>query len=406
MSVRRILMALCFAFSATSSWAVTITPYAWEFPRITNVSGASDLIQDLQAEVQKILNAGHLAPIYLSYADQASMGFRTYQEPGRIITTLAWAYPYLTPAQQTAVKAYVASELADARFTPWASANLPSMVGTPRELHLKTQWWYDSYSNGSFGYRPRVQTLYGLWLYGYRTGDWTLVQNNWASIKSFYTSRTGEANLYGTMGAHIAMVRMADKFNDTAMRTTALNNLQTQLDAGVNFTTVENNAIRAPTWSSPYSSIPDMYAPRTMDTGYHGWIFLNVTPEIGRYLASENAALTSAVLARHTVGTTALPYWWVERANYFTHEWGGDEGSGLIPDVVGMFAPIERWVVQANAPTLRMQMKSAPTGIGDCYWLEALVQAIEAHGTLSWADVRNQTLDTLPPSAPRGLRFR
>ena len=33
-------------------------------------------------------------------------------------------------------------------------------------------------------------------------------------------------------------------------------------------------------------------------------------------------------------------------------------------------------------------MVSAPYGKGDCFWLEDLVQAIEAYGTLTWTDVR------------------
>src|SRR6185369_82451 len=55
--------------------------------------------------------------------------------------------------------------------------------------------------------------------------------------------------------------------------------------------------------------------------------------------------------------------------------------------------------------TLRSQVKSSPTGRGDCYWLEALVQAIEAHGTYTWADVRSAPPpgDTTPPATVTNL---
>jgi len=402
--MKRALGLLMTALTAQppSAWAVVIDKYAWEFPRATSVAGADDLITDLQEEVQKILNAGHLAPIYISYADQDSAGYKVYQEPGRIITTLAWAYPYLTDPQKTAVRAYAAAELADARFAPWGPYPMPDMVGTPRELHLKTQWWYSR--SGNFLSRPSVQTIYGLWLYGHRSGDWALIQNNWNSIKTMYGSRAGQGNLYGTMGAHVAMARLAHRFNDAAMRTTALNNLQTQLDAGLNFSTVENNATDVSPF--PYTSAPDMYDGRMDGSTYRGWIFLNVTPEIGRYLNEESATLKSAVLARHAQGLAVFPYWWINKANYFIRSWVGDEGMGLVPDVFGMYAPIERWVAGANAAALKRQMKSAPTGLGDCYWLEALVQAIEAHGTLAWADVRNTAVDTAPPVPPKNLRRR
>jgi regulation of enolase protein 1 (concanavalin A-like superfamily) len=95
----------------------------------------------------------------------------------------------------------------------------------------------------------------------------------------------------------------------------------------------------------------------------------------------------------------------VQQASYFNRSWTGDEGSGLLPEVFGMIAPVERWVVQAGASTLRSQVRSAPTGLGDCYWLEGLVQAIEAHGSLSWVDVRSAPPppDTNAPGAVTNL---
>ena len=69
-----------------------------------------------------------------------------------------------------------------------------------------------------------------------------------------------------------------------------------------------------------------------------------------------------------------------------------------------MMAPVERWVVGTSATALRDQMRSGPTAIGDCYWLEALVQAIEATGTTTWTDVRTGTGPTAP-AAPTGVRI-
>src|ERR1043166_1395506 len=79
--------------------AVVIDNYAWQFPQITGISGADDLKTELQEHIQSVLDNGHLAPLYLNRADQQSVGYTIYLEPGRIITTLAWAYPYLTSSQ-------------------------------------------------------------------------------------------------------------------------------------------------------------------------------------------------------------------------------------------------------------------------------------------------------------------
>jgi hypothetical protein len=402
--MKQLALILAAVLLALPVQAVTIDRYAWQFPQAGGIVGAEDLTTLLQEEVQKILDAGHLASLYISRADQDSVGYKEYFEPGRIIATLAWAYPHLTAAQQTAVRSYVVAELADSRYVPWSSNLLPDMVGTPRELHTKTKWWYER--NDILLYRPRIHTIYGLWLYAYRSGDWALVQGNWSSIKSFYAARSGEANLYGTMSAHIAMARLADHFSDSAARATALNNLQTQLDSGLTLSVVEAQAVREPAWSSAYRSNPDMYDSRMDDSTYRGWIFLNLSPEIGRYLAQENSALKDAVITRHNLGKAMFPHWWVNSANYFNRSWTGDEGSGLVPDVYGMLAPVERWVVGSSAAELRRELKSTPTGIGDCYWLEALVQGIEAHGQVIWTDVRTGTPDTAPPKAPANLRMR
>jgi hypothetical protein len=373
---------------------------AWQFPIVTDIVGAEDLVGGLRAQVQRVLDAGRLAPLYISFADQESVGYSVYQEPGRIVTTLAWAYPHLTPGQQSAVRAYVNAEFDNPTNAPWGVTSygrnhnsnypLPHNVGTPREDHPKTRWWYERADFGNA--RPFLHTLYGVWLYGFRTGDWAAVSNHWSSIKSLYANYGTEDayRLYGTWGVHIAMARLADRFGDTAMRATALTNLQSRLDVGLDFATVEAYARGTPgnEWRSPYGSYPNMYDARMDRSTYRGWVFLNLTPEAGRYLRDASPTLRSNVLARHNAGKTTFPLWWMPKASYFNRSWTGDEGSGLVPEVVGMLAPVERWVVQADAATLRRQTRGAPNGLGDCYWLEALVQAIEAHGVLHWSDVR------------------
>lgn len=383
-----VLVAGLVAMSGRAG-AVVIDKYAWQFPEISDVSGADDLIAELQGEVQAILDAGNLAPLYLSHADQQSVGYTLYNEPGRTIVTLAWAYPYLTETQQSAVRAYVANQLNSSDHAPWSAFPLPKTAGAPREAHQREKWWY---SSSSFGLnRPSVQTIYGLWLYAWRSGDWSTVQAKWSNIKSMYSSRAAQGNLYGSMCAHVAMARLAERFNDSTARTTALANLQAQLDAGVSFATIEGNT------QNRYNS-PNMYDSRQNSTCYRGYMFLCLSPEIGRYLKDN---VQTDTLARHDLGKSTFPYWWVLDASYFQRSHTGDEGTGLLPETRGMLFPVERWVVGSDAATLRKQVSSGPNGIGDCYWLEALVQAIEAHGTLTWTDVRGGP--STPPTAPSGL---
>jgi hypothetical protein len=204
------------------------------------------------------------------------------------------------------------------------------------------------------------------------------MESHWPKIRQAYERKASQGNLYGTMGAHIAIVRLADHFRDESTQEKALRQLQTHLQFGTNFVAVENlcrtNYYR------------EQYRPRTASPHalHHGAMFLNLTPEIARYLREH---VSGPARARQAEGKQRFPLWWLVQAPYFCR-WTGDESVGLSPEAVGMFAPMERWVMQAEAATLRGYCRSVPTGRGDCYWLEMLVQAIEAHGALTWTDVR------------------
>lgn len=399
-TIRLAALGVFLLVTAAAAQTVDTGRVLWEVPRITGVAGADDLVEELRYQVQRVLDAGHLAPLYISHADQESVGYTVYQEPGRIITTLAWAYPHLSAEQQAAARAYVNAEFANATNAPWGVTSygkngnsnypLPHDAGVAREEHPRTRWWY---ARSDFGNaRPFLHTLYGVWLYGHKTGDWTTVSNRWTDIRRVY-GNYGDSDaykLYGTMSVHLAMARMAQRFGDTATGNSASNRLDAILRQGLDFAAIETLArgTAGNEWRSPYGSYPSMYDSRMDNSTYHGWMFLNLAPEIGRHLRDTDTGLRDAVLARHAVGKAVFPLWFLPKASYFNRSWTGDEGSGLVPEVVGMLAPVERWVVAADPSTLRRTLRGAPNGIGDCYWLEALVQAIEAHGVARWVDLR------------------
>ena len=381
--------------SAPLAYAQPYDNYIWQFPRVTNISSTADGMKaTLQEEAQKILDAGHLAPLRIHYADIVSEGYFLYHERGRIIATLAWAYPYLTSAQQSAVRTYVGTELSTAAYTPWSTSprNIPQDQGARRELYTPQQiWGWSIFWNSESGHtKPVIHNLYGLWLYAYRSGDWAAISNNWNSIKSYYTANSGEGNIYGTIGAHVAMARMAQYMNDTAARDTAITNATTAFNDGKTFSTIETRC------QNTYYAY--FYESRKAGLIYRGTMFLNLSPEVGRYLKDY---VSSTVLSRTDQGKSMFPKWWLIQAPYFCR-WTGDEGIGIPSEMAGMIFPVERWVRQASADTLAGWMASTPDGRGDCYWLENLVQAIEAYGTLTWTDVRGGG-DTMAPAAVSNL---
>jgi hypothetical protein len=364
--------------------------YAWHFPAPDTVRQAGDLIGILREECDKILDTGPLAPIRLAFGDLHWEHYFQYQEPGRILTTLAWSWPYLSPEQQTRTLDYVENELNTPGRAPWTTHyTIPRDQGARREWYPSAQFYGVDNNFGDF--RPRLHTLYGFWLFCYRSGQTAWMESYYPALKSFYQSQHNRARLYGDMNGHLAMARLAWVNGDLTMEQFALGRLQQELEDGLQ---VENKHHYAANglngWDAPYNRLPgtDMYDHRKDGWLYRGFIFLNMGPEVARFLKD---SCFQQVDSMHQAGKRILPMWWLMQAPYYPR-WTGDESIGLPTEAFGMYHPVETWVLQTPATGLRRFMRSSPTGIGDCYWLEALVQTIEAHAAhTAWLDVRESS---------------
>ncbi len=351
--------------------------YLWQTYRTLNVANsASNLVTELRGEAQKVLDAGPLAPVRTVYADLEQDPYFLYWQGGRIITTLAMAWPHLTAAQQEAVKRYVRAELADDQRAPWTPTGfIPPDKGARREWHSfhEARGW-DRYWGMWGAKKPSMGSFYGLWLYAHRSGDWGLLREHYPQAAGLYARKEAQCDLYGTMGAHIAMARIARHFHDTPLMEVAASNAVTAFQKGTNFSAME--AATRNYWK-------ERYEPRQRQQVYQGWMFLELCPELGRYLSDH---LKAEVLQRHQEGLKKYPLFWLREAPYWSR-WTGDEGLGIPTELMGMLVPIERWVAAAPAETLTRYTRSAPLCRGDCYWIEMLVHAIEATGTTEWVEV-------------------
>ena len=368
------LLRLTAAETQSGPW----DKYFWETYRTTAVApSASNLIAELRSEVQKILDAGPLAPIRTVYADLEQDPYFLYWQGGRIITTLAMAWPHLTAVQQQAVKDYVRAELEDDQRAPWTPKGfIPPDRGARREQHNfhEPRGW-DRYWGMWGSKKPTMGSFYGLWLYADRSGDWDTIKTHYAQITQLYSRGSGQCDLYGTLGAHLAMARIARHFNDTTVLAAARSNAMAAFQTGTNFAVVEIAAQQY--WK-------ERYEPRQRNQVYQGWMFLELCPELGRYLADH---VKAEVRERHEQGLRKYPLFWLREVPYGSR-WTGDEGSGIPTELMGMIAPMERWVVGASAETFARYTRSAPICLGDCYWLEMLVHAIEVTGHTEWLEVR------------------
>lgn len=365
----------------TTARAVSVQRYLDEYPFTTAISpAADDLRTELQSEIATMLAAGKLAPLRIHYADEIYRGYFVYTETLRDLITIGAAYPYLTPAQQAAARAFVRTQCMTAVW--WSMLEDPPTNGQRRELYETRDpmhGWAHRYGT-DVQTRPRVAGLIGLELYARRANDWSLISNYWDNIKDFfsrpemYGGWTGYfGDLYGTLGAPLAMARMATMMGDAPAFSSATNRLAQQLIEHLNF-----NLIMVRSTNRYYEFFS---SERAANLVYQGWLFLNITPEICRFI-DDHVTVRSAVLAHVDAGKRLYPLWWLHQAPYWTR-WTGDEGMGLSPEIIGMVFPLERWVRRTPASQLRRWL-SAPVGRGDCYYIEALINALEAHGTTVW----------------------
>lgn len=374
-----LLLPTLMVFCAKPVDAQNMDKYIWEKHTVTNLpsTAVSDLSQELQTEVAKILQKPPLAPLRMNMADLEMEGYWYYLERGRIITTLAYAYPYLTPTQQSQVKNYVKTHLSSGAEAPWTSRTKANGEGAERNYHdyKLTQGRFPR-DRTNISSVPVLHVIYGLWLYGERTGDWATIQPYWDQIKTFYNTNRTTNILYGQMSGHIAMARLARQFNDTTTQSTAVAHATSELTTGLSDTTIEARQRQ--------TSYNYFYCDRC--TGFfpgQPWMYLEASPEIHRYLKDN---LSTQVNARADAFTSKFPHWWMMQQPSFTR-WTGDEGQGITSEPLGMILPIERWIKNSPPQELRNYMKSAPTAIGDLYWIEGLVTTIEAHGQTCWTDL-------------------
>lgn len=374
----RLSLGLVLFAVPSSAFTQPYNKYLWQTPRVAKIDTVTtaDLAAQLRREVDKILDAGPLAPLRLSYADIPYEAYWLYYERGRMVTTLSYAYPYVAGQQQDRIRSYVRKLLEDPTHAPYEPGILGSTDGASRALHGRhiTEGRYITH----YGQPPTLHVLYGLWLYGDRTGDWDALKPYWSRIQARYLEGIEkEPILYGQMGAHIAVARLAKRFGDTQLMARATEALTADLEQGKDIARIVDRL--------EHTRFAHFREPRNRGS-FPGdcWVFLDACPEILRFLDDTGK---QEVLRRTGQIKARYPLWWLHQAPYFTR-WTGDEGIGVTPELIGMVFPVERWVAKTEASTLTSFTRSTPVGIGDCYWIEALVQTIEAFGHLEWKEIQ------------------
>lgn len=144
------------------------------------VKGGTDWQPVLQKYVSDFLDSDRLAPLYVQTGLAGHEYF--FDSSADVVRALSLAYLHLSKPLQERVRSYLAAETR--KYPLWdARCYYPIAEGKRRELFNIP----DGILRPQGHPRPHpLGNLYALWLYADRTGDATIVKENWDAIRACY----------------------------------------------------------------------------------------------------------------------------------------------------------------------------------------------------------------------------
>lgn len=220
-----------------SPGVVDLGPDLVDGPRPTDVT-VSAVIEEVNDRVRQIVDYGHLGPQARLWSWVNTLPHAFWFE-GETVYALAQTMPYLEPALQAELKAYLRNEAENYLFNPAEYAPERRCIEwEDRSVHrypadndgMIGSCWYADDEN-LIGDR-----LYAMWTYARQTGDWQIIEDNWDFILSlfnrfdqFFDPELGFAvfqrfhlntwlSLHSQIGGMIAVSNMADHVGDPETR--------------------------------------------------------------------------------------------------------------------------------------------------------------------------------------------
>ncbi|MCL5784890.1 MAG: PQQ-binding-like beta-propeller repeat protein, partial [Patescibacteria group bacterium] len=440
--------------------------YIWEVPTLTNIDSnkSADLKTSLESAVNDFLNTGRLAPWIFIPGKKNILGY--YLEPAQTQGILGMVLPYLSADLQTKVKTFVSAE--ESKFNvfsdryPWDDG-LSYTNGQVTEDNTKQRQPFapgpfdfcsihgpfttlgdcENAMTQNLGYIPvraAFDRLYDLWLYAYNTGDWSLLEKNWNTIKNTAaytgykwrviqdisdkgiddgllgirtaapTSGTDSTNMNLSdsanrrLSALIAYARIAKHMNDQTEVDWATNSatlaMQVRLKYVNNFRPSDGDGTLNPTttWQSAFSTWSNFYQNggsfiQRLSHGTNIPQLTELTPEVGRLLKD----YAPADVARYNdYLDTARPLLYLQRSPNLL---GGEIMYVFPQNTQGVFLE-KSLLANLSGDALRKYL-DIPWVNQDYFYWERLARTIDAYGITSWVDVRNSTgITPTPTSTP------
>ena len=334
----------------------------------------AQLQQQLSAEVEKMLQAGHLRPGYgmAGNADgtlNKGVGDRLHDywhNTADTLIVLTQALPYLPAEQQARVKTYLTNEIT--KYPPYQYAHNGWDTGAPRESYLlppevtlamtsfrATDWIEFS----GWNYPPYI--FYGLWKYAQVNPSQAAALFNASRSRLQSPNTAAFADLPYLHNAWIAGYKGYVELAKLAGNTAEANAKQATLD--------QLMASRAANFNKDILNTSD-----TPNQYFHvlsiSRNFLYMTPELGQYLNANASAKVQAAMQEYT---RIAPYWFVSK-------FGATYGEGAVQplhDVNALFST-KAWVLREPRSELVKYIDVPGVEVGDLYYIQNLVMALQA----------------------------
>jgi len=370
---------------------------------LSNITGADDLLEELENLIGQLVNDPNDYYSNIGFNFTSCMTYLCYFR-GTTISTLAMCIPLVsgTIGDTGTLKGKLAQRLKTEvtnYFFNQAYWDWEHYTSTGNPYVYPANYRKDIAWNHGQRVGPHWEKMYALWCYGYYTGDWTTIQNNWSFIRDRYNQgyKTPDNNQKSCIISYrpcdstncyimstyrnatndlcnglIGYVRMADRFNDST-RTQARTEAKSALADVLNRVNVSWNSAEWGDWAPGY----------------------NLSPEIGRWINDNTTARNNAqTRLDEAANAGALKgHWWCgfmnnfgkNSSNYTEDMWG-------VPNLSHELFLGRAWMLQETASSLR-QVKPWHVIMGsvpeyrDMLYLRSLIALISRHATITWVNV-------------------
>lgn len=340
-----------------------------------------ELSAKLEAEVQKMLDAGHLRPAYVGHGlfdgnAQSACGddlVDYWHSSAETLYTLSLALPYLSPTMKTAVLSYMQTEYTT--YPPYVYNHVGWNSGAAREAfvmppeitadlvnHPPTQENYSFRNNGGWNgegvWRRTPFTFYALWKYAQATGNaqaiWSASQEAFWQEFNEQPSDTLLLNMPLIHNAYIAGYIGYLELESLAGQPVS-NNVNNELNRLM--------ALRANNFTkdTSYVNMTNPYC-RTLNVASN---FMFLVPELADYLRTHALNDVTAALDEYNA---IAPYWFVSL-------FAGGYGENAITPIYDSHALFmaQALIMQQPSAELQKYLDVAAFERGDLYYIQKLI---------------------------------